>query len=224
MEAMAERIPDAGELDQKVRLLTIRAVDPCESCEREELCAREAGESPAAICGRPVEELPAGWEWKEYRKAWAKVTCANGLAIYANSGVGGREAEFILRRQSFTLADAISWKDQFCLPTSITTLGPGHLKVKVALVTPRICQGTERETQRKIQFPAVVTEKYQGHEQLEPMAQNAVRLVLVTPSVVKLKLGSLVTVGEDKAPWWVKIAHEMDPDKHEYEIDRTVEP
>lgn len=221
---MAERIPDAGELDQKVRLLTIQAVDPCESCEREALCAREAGESSEPVCGRPAEELPAGWEWKEYRKAWAKATYTNGIAIYANSGVGGREAEFVLRRQGFTLADAILWREQFCMPTSITPLGPGHMKVKAALVTPRTCRGIERETGREIQFPAVVTEKYQGHEQMDPMAQNAVRLVLVTPTVVKLKLGSLVTVGEDKAPWWVKIAHEMDPDKHEYEIERTVEP
>lgn len=230
METMTEKIPDAGELDQKVRLLTVRALECCEGCRAglEPAPTDESGASgkphPTEGC-RGCEGAPEkGWEWREYRKAWAKVTHTNGLAIFANSGVGGREAEFILRRQSFTLADAILWKDQFCLPTSITPLGPGHIVVKAALVTPRTCKGIERETGIEIQFPGVVTEKYQRHEQLEPMAQNAVKLVLVTPTVVKLKLGSLVTVGEDKAPWWVKIAHEMDPDKHEYEIERIVEP
>lgn len=203
----APTIPNAGELNQMVRLLSLRPISGGTCCHPGE-----------------AEQPPQGWEWVECRKAWAKVTPTNGLAIYANSGVGGREAEFILRRQRFDLNNAILWRDQFCLPTSVSPLGPGHLVVKAALVSKRTCSGVERGTGRTIQFPAVATEKYMGHQQLEPMAQNAVRLVLVTPTAVELALGSLVTVGDDPAPYWVKIPHEMDPYKHEYEIERTVEP
>ncbi len=219
---MTERIPDAGELNQKVRLMAVKALEHCRCCSGLAMHIPAEGEDDVTEPFEP--DVVKGWEWREYCKSWAKVTPTEGFAIYANSGVGGREAEFILRRQSFTLADAIQWKDQFCLPTSVTPLGPGHLKVKAALVTPRTCQGTERETEREIRFPAVVTERYQGHEQMEPMARNAVRLVLVTPKAVKLKLGSLVTLGENQNSFWVKVAHEMDPYKQEYEIEGTVEP
>lgn len=208
---MATMIPDAGELNQKVRLMSLTEIP-----RRDDQCHCAGGGDPQAAL--------TGWTWSEYRKAWAKVTPTDGLAIYANSGVGGREAEFVLRRQRLNLGDAILWRDQFCFPVSIAPLGPGHLKVKAALVTPRICRGIERDSGREIQFPAVITEKYMGHAQAEPMAQNAVQLVLVTPSAVKLALGSLVTVGEDPEPFWVKIPHEMDPYKHEYEVERTVEP
>lgn len=218
---MTERIPDAGELNQKVRLLSIREVSPCEHCEQKDLCAQAPVDGD---CPCRDGDTPVTWTWKEYRKAWAKVTQTERMAIYANSGVGSREAELVLRRQSFTLVDAILWKEQFCLPTSITPLGPGHLLVRAALVPLRTCKGVDRETGRGLEFPAVVTERYQGHQQLEPMAQNAVRLVLVTPKCIKLQLGSLVTVGEDPDPWWVKIVHEVDEYKHEAEIERTVEP
>ena len=227
---MTEKIPDAGELNQKVRLLTVRALECCEGC-RAGLEPAPTEEGGASGKPRPTERCcgcegvpEKGWEWREYRKAWAKVVPTEGFAIFANSGVGGREAEFILRRQNFTLAEAILWKDQFCLPTSITSMGPGHIVVKAALVTPRTCKGIERETGMDIRFPGVVTERYQGHEQMNPMAQNAVRLVLVTPKVVRLKLGSLVTVGGDKSPWWVKVCHDLQEYKHEVEIERIIEP
>lgn len=193
-------IPDAGELRERVKLLHIRP-----------------------RIERPGLEEP-GWSWTEYQRAWAKVEYTNAMAIYATSGVGGREAAFVLRRQRLELDNAILWKGQFCLPTRVTPLGRGHLSVKAALVTPKGCRGVERGSGRAIQFPAVVTEKYLGHSQNEPMAQNEVRLVLVTPKEVALAPGCLVSVGEDDAPYWVKIPHEMDPYKHEYEIGRVAEP
>lgn len=43
-------------------------------------------------------------------------------------------------------------------------------------------------------FPAVLTEKYLKHEQLEPYAINLITYVLVTPPSVELKRGGLVQV------------------------------
>ncbi len=195
------RSPDVGELDQRISLLAFRPLRRCGCCRDSE-----------------------GWEWTEYRKIWAKAAPTGGFAAYTGSGVRGRETEFILRRQSVTLHDAIMWNGKFYLPTAIVPLGRGYLTVKAALVTLRPCKGEERETGRQIRFDAVCVEKLQEHEQQGPMARNTVRLALVTPAEVKLRLGSLVTVGDDPAPWWVKVCHELEEDRHETEIERIVEP
>lgn len=200
---MPNAVPDAGELRDKVRLLDFRK-----------------GGCPCAGADGPKTE--STWDWVEYKKAWAKATPTGRMAIFSNSGVGSHEVEFILRRQRFSLGNAIEWKGRFCLPTSVEPLGPGHLLVKAAQVRLLPCKGVDRDTEREVKFPAVVTEKYMGHVQDEPMAQNTVRLVLVVPKSIRLKLGSLVELPD--APYWVKIPHELDPDKNEIEIERVVEP
>ncbi len=204
---MSTKIPDAGALRDKVRLLEFRNQGPT-ACP----CA-EAEAEP---------EGPISWDWAESRKAWAKATPTAHMAIFSTTGVGSHEVEFILRRQRFGLGNAIEWKGRFCLPTSVEPLGPGHLLVKAAQVRLLPCKGVDRDTEREVDFPAVVTEKYMGHSQAEPMAQNVIRLVLVVPKPIRLALGSLVELPD--GPYWVKIPHELDPDKTEYEVERTVEP
>lgn len=57
-----------------------------------------------------------------------------------------------------------------------------------------------------------------GHEQLDPHAEVTGDLVLVTPKAVALALGSWVIV-EDRY-FLVRVPHELDPYKNEYEIRR----
>lgn len=193
---MSNKIPDAGELSQKIRVLA---------------CV-------------PEDESRRRWCWREVRKAWADAQFTNGLALFSNSGVAGREVTFIIRRQRVSLRGAILWRERFCLPTSIAELGAGHLTVKAAVVPLRQCvSGLEGPEEERVYFPGVLAEKYTGHRQLEPMAQNLLRLVLVTPKDITLAPGSLVEVG-DPAPYEVQAVHELDPDKNEYEIVRMVEP
>lgn len=225
----ATRIPDAGELREHLRLLEFRPVGGCPAVGDEG--ALRMGRAPRGQCScpcSPATEAPTRWEWGERRKAWAKATPTARMAIFSNRGVGSREVEFILRKPSwpFGVETAILWDRQFCLPTAVTPLGAGHLKVTAAMVTPVECRGQARtgEETTEILFPAVVAERYMGHTQAEPMVQNYVELVLVTPKRIRLALGSLVHVGDDPAPYWVKIPHELDPWKNEYEIGRTVEP
>lgn len=191
---MGETIRDAGELREKVRVLA---------------CV-------------PVNQEATDWKWQEVRKAYAKAESTRRMAIFANTGVGTREVVFTLRRQHLRLGDVICWKDRYHFITSAAPLGVGYLTVTTAEVEICPCKGVERNTEREIKFPAVVTEKFMGHSQEEPMAQNAVRLVLVVPKPIRLKLGSLVELPD--APYWVKVPHELDPDKTEYEVERTVEP
>ena len=207
------RGPDAGELDQRVRLLAFRSL---RCCGGRTLCAPMENK-----CGACAGE---GWKWSEYRKAWARVTPTGAFTLYADSGVSGQEAEFILRRQGFTLRNAIRWRGLFYLPISLTPVGRGHLAVKAVQVRPRRCKGEERGTGREIRFDAVCGEKLQEHQLQGPMARNTVRLALVTPAEVALQPGSLVTVGDDPAPWWVKICHEPERERRETEIERIVEP
>ncbi len=186
--------PDAGELREHIRVME---------------CAPVPGEDAFA--------------WREVRKAWAKAESTGRLAIFANTGVGSRETVFTLRRQRFTLKNAILWRGGFYLPTAVSPLGLGHLSVKTAQAEPGECRGEERDTGRTIRFPGVAVEKFMGHEQAEPMAENAVGLVLVVPKLIRLALGSLVLL-PDGAEYWVKVLHELDPDKTELELERTVEP
>lgn len=207
----ATKAPDAGELRENVEVLNCTPPGCEASCE-----------APCEICHLAMSSPQ--WAWRTVRQAYAKAEITNRLAIFANSGVAGRETTFTIRRQGITLRNAIRWKGGHYFITSVEPLGSAHLTVRAALVQFRpVCKGVEAGTKREITFPGVVAERYMGHTQEEPMAQNTIRLTLVTPKAIVLKLGSIVDVG-DPAPYWVKVPHELDPDKNEYEIERIVEP
>lgn len=208
----AMKAPDAGELRERVSIAVCvpsGCPDPCGySCDR----CEHADQTDR-------------WEWRLVRRAYAKAEISNRLAIFSNTGVAGRETTFTLRRQGLTLRNAIFWRDEFYFLTSVEPLGPAHLTVRSAKVRLRYqCRGVQAGTGLEITFPAVAAERYQGHRQEEPMAQNEVSLVLVTPKAIALKLGSLVDLGDGQPPFWVKVAHLLDGDKNEYEITRTIEP
>ena len=95
---------------------------------------------------------------------------------------------------------------------------PGFQVVKAALCGPVDCiQDADMETQG-CRFPGILTEKYVGHEQLDPHAEVTGDLVLVTPKAVALKPGSWVIVGDRY--FLVRVPHELDPFKNEYEVRR----
>ena len=203
---MADKAPDAGTLNQKVRVLA---------------CT-------------PMDEEKTAWEWTEVRKAWAAAEPVEGTAVFANSGVGGRKVVFTLRRQRLDPSNAIRWRERFCLLTSVAPLGPGHLTVTAALVEPVECVAVqtnttvgpgnrpqERETMRA-SFPAVLTEKYSRYEREETHAGQSLTLVLVTVKDILLQAGDLVTVqgGTAAGVYNLQAAHVLDPYKNEYEIVR----
>ncbi|WP_251447074.1 hypothetical protein [Vermiculatibacterium agrestimuris] len=202
---MPIQIPDAGELRDKVRVLEFVRVSP-HRCRCAQVSESDTGQKSAQ------------WTWREKRKAWAKVTPTDRTAIFANTGVGGREVELILRRQGLDLTNAIEWKKQFCFLTSVTPLGPGHLLVRAALAEPVECR---IDGDKPMCFPAVRAEKYIRHAQEAPMSVNDRALVLVTPKQVTLTPGHLVWVKDE--PWEILVPHELDPYKNEYELGRRVE-
>ena len=96
---------------------------------------------------------------------------------------------------------------------------PGFQVVQAALCDLVDCiKDADMETQG-CRFPGILTEKYVGHEQLDPHAEVTGDLVLVTPKVVSLKPDSWVLIGDRH--FLVRIPHELDRYKNEYEIRRT---
>lgn len=159
----------------------------------------------------------AAWSWEPLRRTWAQAVLAAKANVYSVHGIGAAGVAFTLRRQGLTLDNALRWKGQHCLITAIRPLGRLYLAVEAALVELSQC----RNPQTGETFPAVMTERYVGHQQLEPMAVNRRQRVLVTPKAVRLTPGPLVEV--DGVEWPIITPYELDPHKNEYVIERTVD-
>lgn len=163
------------------------------------------------------EQPPPVWDWQTVRRTWGSVKLSERKNVYSVHGIGAAGVTVTLRRQPIGLDSALLWRGQHCLITAIRPLGRLYLSVEAALVELSLC----RETETGAQFPAVMTEEYVQHQQLEPMAVNTHRRVLVTPKAVRLRPGPLVEV--DGTPWPVLTPYELDPHKNEYILGRTVD-
>lgn len=157
------------------------------------------------------------YTWEQVRRTWAQAELSGRTNVYSVHGIGAAGVKFVLRRQPLDLDCALRWKDQHCLITAIRPLGRLYLTVEAALVVLSQC----RDPKTGDTFPAVMTERYAGHQQLEPMAQGLHQRVLVTPKAVRLTPGPLVEV--DGVLWPVITPYELDPHKNEYGLERTVD-
>lgn len=159
------------------------------------------------------------YAWERVRRTWAAAAQDDRANLFSSVGVGARGVTFTIRKsRTLTLLNAFLWRGQFCFLTSIVDGDPGFQTVKAALCEPSECQkDADRETPG-CRFPGVLTEKYMGHEQLDPHAEVTGDFVLVTPKAVTLAPGSWVTVGDRY--FLVRVPHELDPFKNEYEIRR----
>ena len=157
------------------------------------------------------------YRWELLRRSWASVELQQRRNNFSTHGIGAAGAELVLRRQELTLLDAIRWRGQHLFLTGITPKGRNHLTAAAALVEVHPC----RDPETGLSFPGVVTEKYLGHRQEEPMAVNPMRHILITHPAIDLKPGRLVEV--DGESWPITMSHRLDPWKAEYELEREVE-
>lgn len=164
-----------------------------------------------------LRPIAGGYEWQRARNTWARCELSTRNNIWSVHGIGAAGAVFTLRRQSLSLDNALRWQGRHCFITGIVPLGPNHIRVETALVVVSACADRYTETT----FPAILTEKYLGHRQLEPQAVNVLRHVLVTPGCIRLTPGKVVEVDGEK--WPIQVAHLLDPHKNEYELERTVD-
>lgn len=161
------------------------------------------------------------WTWKCVRMAPGHVELGTGNNLFSSVGIGARDCSLVLRAQPLTLDQALRWGDQHIFLTSIQPgIDRGHLAVRGALVDLVDCVADVHGPESgQLKFPAVLTEKYVRYGQPDPYATNQITYVLVTPAVVDLQRGGLVTVAG--VNYVVQTAHVLDPHKREYEILRT---
>ena len=194
----------------------------------------DAGKLNQAVEILEIAESPAGtWSWRSVRPARAKIDLnTNQRKLFSQVGIGARGAELILRRQELTLHNAILWGEQHLFLTAILPEGRLHLRAEAALVTMTPCIATRTEDAvgaagrpittetMRVTFPGVLTEKYTRYEREETHAETDTGYVLVTPKVISLKAGDLVTVqaGPAAGVYHVTALHVLDLFKNEYEI------
>lgn len=159
------------------------------------------------------------YAWEKARRTWAAAEADIRSNLFSSVGVGARGVTFTIRKsRALTLHNAFRWRGRFCFLTSIVDGDPGFRVVRAALCEPSECQKDADKDPAGCRFPGILTEKYVGHEQLDPHAEVTGDFVLVTPKEVFLKPGSWITVGG--AYFLVRVPHELDPFKNEYEIRR----
>ena len=144
------------------------------------------------------------YRWREKRRVWAGVEQDDRSNLFSSVGIGVRGVTFTIRCDpALDLHNAYSWNGRHCFLTPVTV---------------RSCRKDADRTPAGSTFPAVLTEKYVGHEQPDLHAETVTDYVLVTPKEIELAPGSWVTV--DGAYYRVLVLHVLDEFKNEFEIRR----
>ncbi len=188
------------------------------------------GELDVRISVLDVAKIGDTYAWEQTASTWAKAEQLKSNNIFSQVGIGVKAVKFKIReRNTLTLHNAFRWQGKHCFLTDIVGVGRMYYEVTAALIEPHICT-VERTGEpilnelnrpvynesKTISFPGCLTEKYIGHTQGEPMAITEIRLVVVTPKVIELSVGEIVTI--NNTPYTVIIPHTLDEYKNEYEI------
>ena len=181
-----------------------------------------------------AETSPNKYEWIKKSTVWAIAEHQSGSNIFSKIGISAKSIKFTLRRGSaypeISLHNALVYEGSHCFLTDINRDMPGYYVLTAALIEPVICSCTRSVTTigelnrpevtqlEPLIFPGCLTEKYLRQTQEEPMSYSEYRFVLVTPKVITLDVGRLVTIGGFQCA--VVIPHLLDEYKNEYEVVR----
>lgn len=179
-----------------------------------------------------LQQAGTDYSWTVEQVVWCKAEKTDKGNIFSSVGIAAKTVIFTIRRRALTLHNALRWNGRHCFITDIRQSDDRlFLIVTTAIVEPRSCsvkrttttfdEILKRPTESAPQlltFPACLTEKYIGRVQSEPMNANEIRHVLVTPKVIDLRAGEVVTVAGFARPFTVLIPHDLDDFKNEYEI------
>lgn len=153
--------------------------------------------------------------------------------IFSRVGIGADGAEFVIRKTSMTLHDAILWNGQHYFLTNIEQVGicPVYYKLTAARVPCEIvtvsrtmtAMGKSGEAVRTVEkvgsFPGCLTEKYLGEEIGKSHVELEKRLIVVAPKEAVYRSGDIFEIfGES---WRVVLCHDLEQWKNEYEVERV---
>lgn len=169
------------------------------------------------------------YTWSKDSDVWAKVEILKGINIFSTVGLATKSVKFTIRKRNLTLHNALKWDNKHCFITDIVEIYRMYYEVTAALIEPKTCtvertgeptlDNLNRPTYSEptiITFPACLTEKYIRQTQDNPMSEVEKRYVLVTPKVIELIDGELVSI--DGTSYEVLLSHTLDEYKNEYEI------
>lgn len=180
-----------------------------------------------------VETATGVYEWVEQKKLWVHMQRKNSSNLFSKVGIGAKTVLFTMRKTSgVSLFSALRVNGRFYFLTDIVDADPIQWEITAADIQPVTCstdrtEPTIDEYKRRqfdeskdhvVTFPGILTEKYLGFEQQNPMGRLTTTFVLVTPKIIALEDRDLVTIGDDTFD--VQVAHCLDEYKNEYEIIR----
>ncbi len=188
------------------------------------------GEFNKKISILKINKILNNYTWDEIKDTWAKVEPISGMNLFSKIGIGVKSIKFTVRkRDGLTLHNAFRWHEKHYFLTDITDIENKYYEVTAALIEPKICiinrvgEPTKNDLNRpvygdavSISFPGCIIEKYIGYTQNNPMATSEIRYVVVTPKVIVLDIGELITI--DELTYNVLICHTLDEFKNEYEV------
>lgn len=171
------------------------------------------------------------YRWIEESPIWSKAEYTGKKNIFSNFGYGEKQIKFLIRKRDLSLHNAFKWQNRHCIITDIIEVKRRYLEVNCAIIEPKECivvrcndtpqldeynrpiNGTDEYI---LTFPSIMAEKYVKQSTEEPMSTVESLYVLVTPKVINLENGEIVTIQDIN--YEVLVSHTLDEYKNEYEI------
>lgn len=188
---------------------------------------------------RLEETKPNTFTWQPFKNIWINYQTDPRLNLFSKVGVGARSVIIKLQKdKDLTLSHSIAVDGRIHFISDILQDGALFQEIRCVNIKPTQCTAVrempgevDKETKRpsrgkktNISFPAVLTEKYNRYNQLEPQIETQKILVMVTNKQILLEGSDLVYLaGHGDKPYILQISHTLDEFQNEYEISRKVE-
>ena len=167
------------------------------------------------------ETAPGVWDWTPQATSWARAESPGRTQIFAPHARSGRGLSLTMRQHPSRIRGGmLQLGGQYLYIAEIFPLPehPGYAELRTAQVELTACRANLDREVPGPSFPAILTEEYTGHEQLEPLAVVTTDLMLVVPKEIYLAPGSWLEAGTEI--YQVLEPHELDPVVNEYRLRR----
>ena len=179
-----------------------------------------------------IQDSNGDFSWVSIRRMWAALSETDSRNVYSNYAFGTQGAEIKCRYTQIPCGTMLTYGDKVYMVTScINDRLYSHIKAARVLITQCTLyryESTKDELNRQRQtksrilsFPAVLGEKYVRPSESETHHEVTQGIVATTHKAVVLREGDILTVGD--IGYIVRVCHTQDPDKNDYEIERTAD-
>lgn len=171
-------------------------------------------------------ETGGSFEWATVARTWCRLDRTGRLSIFAKTGLAAEGYTLSMRDRPLTLHNALRIGGRHFFLTALDRSVRGFLAAEAVSVPTVTVTAYPDKPDKTFTFPACLTELYVKHFQGEPLAENTIDYVLVTPKPVVIVPGNLVEFtrsgSEEGERFPVVTAHTLDEAKNEYVLRKTV--